>query len=237
MKTYIYGKNAVKEAINAKRNIEMLFVQTNHQDIITLAQRHHITYKIVSAKQLDDIVNGLHQGVVAEVPTYHYFSIEEMIANPLGAYPLIVMLDGIEDPHNLGAILRTCDACGVDGVIIPKHRSVGLGSTVAKVSTGAIEHVKVAQVTNLTTTLKELKNQGFWIVGADANEKSVAYTNMDYRMPTVLVLGSEGKGISRLVQEQCDFIVHIPMFGYIHSLNVSVACGVILYQIINQRKE
>ena len=180
-------------------------------------------------------MEGNHQGAVLEIEGYSYVDVDEIISNPKGKYPFIVMLDGLEDPHNLGAILRTCDAGGVDGVIIGKNRSVHLNNTVAKVSTGAIEHVKVSEVTNLTTTIKYLKKQGYWIVGAEACDKSVLYTDIKYDMPVCLVIGSEGKGISRLVTENCDFLVKIPMVGHVNSLNASVSCSILIYEVIRSR--
>ena len=145
------------------------------------------------------------------------------------------MLDSLEDPHNLGAILRTCDASGVDGVIIGKNRSVRLNNTVAKVSTGAIEYVKVAEVTNLNNTIKYLKKQGYWIVGAEATDESILYNKMKYDMPICLVIGSEGKGLSRLVRENCDYLIKIPMVGHVNSLNASVSCSILVYEIIKYR--
>jgi len=184
---------------------------------------------------LDKLVGNNHQGVALEVNDYSYVSVDDIIKETKLKYPFIIMLDGLEDPHNLGAILRTCDAAGVDGVIIGKNRSVRLNSTVAKVSTGAIEYVKVAEVTNLTNTIKYLKTKGFWIVGAEACEKSVLYTEVKYDMPVCLVIGSEGKGVSRLVSENCDYLVKIPMVGHVNSLNASVSCAILIYEIIKNR--
>ena len=150
---------------------------------------------------------------------------------------VIVMLDSLEDPHNLGAILRTCDAAGVDGVIIGKNRSVRLNDTVAKVSTGAIDYVKVVEVTNLTNTIKDLKKKGYWIVGAEAIDESKYYDQMKYDMPTCLVVGSEGKGISDLVRKNCDFLVKIPMLGHVNSLNASVSCSILIYEIIKYHEK
>lgn len=233
MSEYIYGKNTVREAIKANK-IYKLYLTKNNHELIALAKQKKVNYQIVTSSFLDTLVSESHQGVVAEVGNYRYYSLEE-ITNTDAKYPLIVILDGLEDPHNLGAILRICDAGGVDGVIIPKHRSVTLNSTVARVSTGAIEYVKVCMVTNLTATIKKLKDQGYWIVGAEANEMSVDYSTIDYKVPIALVIGSEGEGISRLVLENCDYIVRIPMFGHINSLNASVSCGILVYQIIQNR--
>lgn len=235
MKDYIYGKNTVREAITVNKRITMLYATKNNQDIINLAKENKIDYKIVDNNYLNKLVNGNHQGLVLEMEGYEYSTVEDILENAHSKYPLIVMLDGLEDPHNLGAILRTCDAAGVDGVIIGKNRSVRLNNTVAKVSTGAIEYVKVAEVTNLTNTIKYLKKQGYWIVGAEATDQSVLYTDVKYDMPVCLVIGSEGKGISRLVTENCDYLVKIPMVGHVNSLNASVSCSILIYEIIKNR--
>ena len=236
MKEYIYGKNTVKEALLANKKVDKLLVTKNNEDFISLAKKKKIEYQIVDNGFLNKIITGNHQGVAAEVEEYSYSSLEDIInCDSKLKYPFIVMLDGIEDPHNLGAILRTCDASGVDGVIIGKNRSARLNGTVAKVSTGAIEYVKVAEVTNLTNTIKYLKEQGYWIVGAEACDKSVLYTDIKYDMPVCLVIGSEGKGISRLVTENCDFLVKIPMVGHVNSLNASVSCSILIYEIIKNR--
>lgn len=235
MSEYIYGKNTVKAAIESKKSLINLYIQDNNQELIKLAKQYKVNYKVVDNKFLNDLVKGVHQGVIAEVEAYKYYPVDELLKTK-AKYPLIIMLDGLEDPHNLGAILRTCDACGVDGIIIPKNRSVGLNSTVAKVSTGAIEYVKVSEVTNLTATIKYLKEKGYWIVGAENTSKSQDFRKVKYDMPTVLVIGSEGKGISRLVLEQCDFLVKIPMYGHVNSLNASVSCSILVYEIIKYRE-
>lgn len=235
MKEYIYGKNTVKAALLNNKRIIKLYVSKNNDEFITLAIKNKIDYKIVDNTFLKKLVDGNHQGVVLEIEEYSYATVDEIVNTSKLKYPFIVMLDGLEDPHNLGAILRTCDASGVDGVIIGKNRSVRLNSTVAKVSTGAIEYVKVAEVTNLTNTIKYLKTNGYWIVGAEACDKSVLYTDIKYDMPVCLVIGSEGKGISRLVSENCDFLVKIPMVGHVNSLNASVSCSILIYEIIKNR--
>ena len=236
MKEYVFGKNTVREVLNNKKRALKLFVSKNNQELIALAVNNKIPYEVVDNNYLNKLVNGNHQGAVLEIEEYSYTTVDDIINNAHKTYPLIVMLDGIEDPHNLGAILRTCDAGGVDGVIIAKNRCAGLTQTVAKVSTGAIEYVKVAEVTNLTNTIKYLKKNGYWIVGAEARDESVVYTNVKYDMPTCLVIGSEGKGISRLVTDNCDYLVKIPMFGHVNSLNASVSCSILIYEIIKYRK-
>lgn len=239
MRQYIYGKNTVMESLKGHKPVYQVYVMKNVKDekLMSLAQKKNAKMHIVSHKnELNELVGNVnHQGVVAQVDGYDYYSIDEIVDSiPDGKQPLLLMLDGLEDPHNLGAILRTCDAIEVDGVIIGKNRSVGLTPTVAKVSTGAIDYVKVAQVTNLSRTLEDLKKKGFWIVGCDLHE-SQDYRCVDYNMPTVIVIGSEGFGISRLVKSQCDFNVVLPMSGHVTSLNASVAAALILYQVYNSR--
>lgn len=237
MKQYIYGKNTVVEALKGDKYIYKLYVLENvDRKIISLCEKRHISYEICDKNKLNKLAgNGVHQGIVAQVKEYDYSSLEEIIEGiPEGKLPLLLMLDGLEDPHNLGAILRTSDAIGVDGVIIGKNRSVGLTPTVAKVSTGALNYIKVARVTNLSRTLIELKKKGYWVIGCDNNE-SQDYRSVDYNMPVVIVIGSEGAGISPLVKKQCDFNVVMPMVGHVDSLNASVATALILYEVYNSR--
>lgn len=239
MRQYIYGKNTVIEALKGNKPVYQVYMMKNVKDdkIISLAKSKNAKVNIVAQKNtLNDLVGHVvHQGIVAQVEGYDYYSIDEIVDSiPQGKQPLLLMLDGLEDPHNLGAILRTCDAIEVDGVIIGKNRSVGLTPTVAKVSTGAIDYVKVAQVTNLSRTLEDLKKRGFWVVGCDL-DNSQDYRAIDYNMPLVVVIGSEGFGISRLVKKNCDMNVILPMTGHVTSLNASVATAVILYQVYNSR--
>lgn len=237
MTQLVYGKNVVLNLLKKNKEIDFLYIQKsrNDDDVLYLAKKNNISYKIVDRKVLDNLVNGNHQGYVAQIKEYKTYTIEEIIESiPQGKQPLLVALDGLEDPHNLGAILRTASCVGVDGVIFEKNRSVSLNSTVAKVSVGAIDIVKVARVTNLTQTLNKLKDEGYWVVGTDTKD-AVDYRSIDYSMPVVLVIGSEGKGMRRLVKENCDIKVMLPMEGDIGSLNASVACAVLLYQIYSQR--
>ncbi|MCD7893540.1 MAG: 23S rRNA (guanosine(2251)-2'-O)-methyltransferase RlmB [Erysipelotrichaceae bacterium] len=238
MKQYIYGKNTVMESLKGQKPVyEIYLLKTNNdQKLLKIANSKRIPIHYVDKKVLDKKVgNVVHQGIVACIEGYDYFELDDIINDiPKDKQPLLLMLDGLEDPHNLGAILRTCDALEVDGVIIGKNRSVGLTPTVAKVSTGAIDYVKVAQVTNLSRTLEKLQKNGFWIVGCDLNE-SQDYRKVDYNMPLCIVIGSEGFGISRLVKSKCDINVVLPMKGHVTSLNASVATAVILYQVYNSR--
>lgn len=234
MSEYIFGKNVVKEAFNHPSRIEEIYVLDKNTEFVSLAKEYRIKYTVITPSEMNKMVSGNHQGVVALVKDYHYYSLSDIVKEDKNS--LIVALDGLEDPHNLGAILRTCEAAGIDGVILPKNRSVKLNSTVAKVSTGAIEYVKVVEVVNLTQTLKQLKNKGYWIIGAERSSKSSNIWELKYDMPIVLVIGSEGKGISRLVKEECDFLVEIPMQGKINSLNASVSTGIMIYEIRRQQK-
>ncbi len=237
MKQYIYGKNPIMEALKGA-SVYKIYMLNGHKDpkIFDICKRNQIPLEFVDKKEFDKKVGKVvHQGVMAYIENYRYYTIDEILKDiPENKQPLLLMLDGLEDPHNLGAILRTCDAVGVDGVIIGKNRSVGLNGTVAKVSTGAIHHVKVAQVTNLTRTLEDLKKKAFWVVGCEL-ENSQDYRSVDYNMPTVLVIGSEGFGMSRLVKKSCDINVVLPMVGHVNSLNASVAASVLLYQVYNSR--
>ena len=231
---YIYGKNTVLQALKDNKKIKKLLI-ANASNIKAVASQKKVKFQEVKKSDLDKLVKGNHQGVVAEVEDYRLYSVEEIVKDiATDKLPLIVMLDGIEDPHNLGAILRTGECIGVDGIIYKKHHAVSLNSTVAKVSCGAIERVKVAEVTNLTQTIKKLKQQGYWICGTDVNEAS-DYRSLNYDLPLVLVIGAEGKGISRLVKKECDFLIKLPMLGSVSSLNASVATGIILYEIYNKR--
>lgn len=235
MSEYIFGKNTVSAYLNSDQKVKCLYLfdKGSFPELIAIAKRKRIDYQFVSKQRLDKMVNGIHQGVVAEISGYEYASLEKLIN---GDSKLLVMCDQLEDPHNLGAILRTVDAVGGDGVIIGKHRGVGLTDTVAKVSTGAIHAVPVAQVTNLVKTIEQLKEAGYWVVAAENGVQAVNYTDFNADMPLVVVVGSEGKGISRLVREAADILVTIPMLGTVNSLNVSVATGILLFDIMRRRK-
>ncbi len=233
----VYGKNTVIQLLKNKRDFRRLLIvkDSRNEEIENLAKKQNIRISYVTRKEMDALTKENHQGVYAEIEDFRTYSLDELLESiPQGKLPLLLMLDSLEDPHNLGAILRTCDAVEVDGVIIRKNRSVSLNSTVAKVSCGAIDTVRVAEVTNLSETLKALKKMGYWVCGADNNEAR-DYRAVSYDMPLVLVIGSEGFGISRLVKEQLDYSVVLPMKGQITSLNASVAAGVMLYEVFNQR--
>lgn len=230
---YIYGKNVVKEAIEKKEKITKAIIYKKFSDeyLISSLQKLNIPIKYVEKFELDKLVNGMHQGIIVNVPDYEYADIDDFIHKENS---FVIILDHLEDPHNLGAIIRTCEAAGVDGIIIPKDRSVEVNATVIKVSTGAISNMNIARVTNLSRTIEELKKDGFWIVGTDMNGTS--YDEIDYKGKIAIVIGNEGSGMSRIVKESCDFIASIPMIGTTNSLNASVATGIMIYEAVRQRK-
>lgn len=228
MSELICGTNLVKSAIDEGIKIQNLYIYTENKEMQDIAYKNNLKFNKVDKNFLDKLLKN-HQGVVAEISGFKTYNLEDIINATNSS--LIVMLEGLEDPHNLGAVLRTADGAGVDGIIIPKNRSVKLNSTVAKVSTGAIFNVKTVEVVNFAQTIDKLKEKGYWIVGAEATNSSVDYRSIKYDMPTVLVIGSEGKGISRLVSSKCDFLVEIPMKGKVTSLNASVSAGILIYEI------
>ena len=200
----------------------------------TLALERRIPIEYMDAKKMDQLAQGNHQGAMIEIDDFKMYTLSEILASAKED-TILVLLDGLEDPHNLGAILRSADAAGIDGIILPKHRSVSLTPTVAKVSTGAIDTVKTTEVTNLNQTIKDLKKLGFWIYGTDMGKGAVDYRTVEYKGKIALVIGSEGAGISRLVKENCDYVVTLPMHGSVQSLNASVAAGILFYEVLNQR--
>lgn len=230
---YLYGKNVVKELIENNKTIQKAYVYKNFSDknLILELKKRNININYLEKNQLDKLVKGLHQGIIVSVANYKYADIDTFINDDNS---LVVILDHLEDPHNFGAIIRTCEAAGVNGIIVPKNRSVEVNPTVAKVSVGALERMKIAQVTNLSQTISYLKKQGFWIVGTDM--KGTSYDEIDYKGKTAIIIGNEGNGMSRVIRENCDFIATIPMIGKINSLNASVSAGIIIYEAIKSRK-
>src|SRR5437867_4542315 len=238
----IYGINAVTEALKARgRAFEWVGVAKERHDlrlqrVIDECRRQAVAVRFVPRAELDRMAgNNGHQGVVAVTSAKQYSDVDDVLAAKRGTHSLVVVLDGVEDPHNLGAILRTADASGADGVVIPERRAAGVTATVTKASAGASEHLPIAKVTNIARTLEDLKAKNLWIVGLDERGKQ-DYDALDYNMDCAIVLGSEGKGVHDLVAKKCDFLVSIPMLGKVPSLNVSVAAGVVLYEIVRQRK-
>src|SRR5581483_6659389 len=237
----IYGINAVSEALKARgRAFEWVGVAKERHDlrlqrVVEDCRRIGVAVRFVGRPELDRMAgNNAHQGVVAVTSSKQYLELDDVVAAKRGAHSLIVLLDGIEDPHNLGAILRTADAAGADGVVIPERRAVGVTPVVTKASAGASEHLPIAKVTNIARTVDELKDRNIWVVGLD-ERGTQTYDSLDYKMDCAIVLGAEGKGVHELVRKKCDFVVSIPMLGKVSSLNVSVAAGVMLYEVVRQR--
>ncbi|HHW56856.1 MAG TPA: 23S rRNA (guanosine(2251)-2'-O)-methyltransferase RlmB [Clostridia bacterium] len=238
----IFGRNPVIEAINSGKEIEKIYISKtaggNISKIINLAKEAGIVVSTADNDTLSKLAGvHNHQGVVALGAVYNYFEVEDLLeyAKQKGEKPFLLILDEITDPHNLGAIIRSAEAFRVHGIIIPKRRSVGVNATVVKTSAGAVEYMRVAKVSNISNAIRDLKEEGLWIVGTDVNaEKS--FEELDYDFPLALVIGSEGKGVSKLVLENCDFIVKIPMEGKINSLNASVAASILIYQVVSKRK-
>ena len=238
---FVFGRHAVVEALQTPDRVNRVFIQegTSGRDaakVIELAREKGIQVQTVPKTKIEDLVgNAVHQGLVASIAAYEYADLEDVFkkAEEKGEDPFIVILDGVEDPHNLGSILRTADATGVHGIIIPKRRSASLTATVAKASTGAIEHVPVVRVTNLMQTIEQLKARGIWVFGTDMN--GTDYRKWNTSGPLAIVMGNEGKGVSRIVKESVDEMVTIPMVGHVQSLNASVASALMMYEVFRNR--
>jgi 23S rRNA (guanosine2251-2'-O)-methyltransferase len=239
---YIGGKHSVLEALKSGRTINKIWIAENAQKhltqpIVGQAKTNGIVVQFVDKRKLDQMTENMqHQGVVAQVAAYDYVEVDDILARAAAKNeaPFLLLLDEIEDPHNLGSILRTAECTGVHGVVIPKRRSVGLTATVSKTSAGAVEYVPVARVTNLTQTIEDLKMKGVWVAGTDVAAKQNVY-DTDLKIPIAVVIGNENKGVGRLIKESCDFLVKLPMFGQLNSLNASVAAGVLMYEVVRQR--
>ena len=233
---YVYGKNVAKELLLSNERINEIYLSENFTDdnILSLIKKRNINIKYLKKCEMDIKEPGNHQGIILNIEEYKYIK-ENYMLNNLPGNPFIVILDHLEDTHNFGAIIRTCEASGVDYIIIPKDRSVKVNKTVMKTSVGAVLNVKIVEVTNLNNTISKLKKKGLWIVGTDM-ENSSLYDEIDYKMPVAIVIGNEGFGMSNLVKKNCDFIARIPMTGKVNSLNASVAAGIMIYEVIRQRK-
>jgi 23S rRNA (guanosine2251-2'-O)-methyltransferase len=229
---YVCGKNVAREYLNSNEKIlgAYLLENYNEQDILSKLRSKTNNIKYVKRNELDRMTRENHQGIILKVEDFNYSDIDVLKQDDA----LVVILDHIEDPHNFGAIIRTCEAAGVTGIIIPKNRCVEVNATVIRTSVGATKYVPIVMVTNITNTINELKKDGFWIVGTDMDGED--YTKIDYKGKTCIVIGNEGYGMSDLVRKNCDFIATIPMKGQINSLNASVASGVIIYEAVRQRE-
>ena len=230
----VYGRNVAKDLLKKGKKIEKIYLQDNFSDkeVISLIENQKIKVNRLPKREIDNLCSGVHQGILLFVPDYEYTDFNRFLKND---EEKVVLLDHIEDPHNLGAIIRTCEAAGIKSIIIPKDRQVQVNATVMKVSVGTLDNVNVIQVTNLSNTIDKLKDNGYWIVGT-ALENSVDYRDIDYNGKIALIVGNEGSGISNLVMKKCDFIAKIPMYGTTNSLNASVAAGIMIYEMIRNRK-
>lgn len=230
----VYGRNVALEYLKKIEKVRKIYLQEGFRDenINLLIGKSKIQPKYLPKFELDRLANGVHQGIILDVVDFNYTDYHEFITDPEA---FVVILDHLEDPHNLGAIIRTSEAAGVNGIIIPKDRGVTVNSTVIKTSTGAIDNIPIALVTNLNQTIADLKKEGFWIVGTDIIN-STDYRELDYSGKIALIIGNEGSGLSRMVKESCDFMALIPMYGKVNSLNASVAAGVLIYEVIRQKR-
>ena len=230
----VYGKNVAKELLQKKEKVSKIILQEGFDDkeinLLIKNGKFEVEYK--QKREIDRLANGVHQGIILSIPDYKYKNMYEVLSkNP----EFIVILDHLEDPHNLGAIIRTCEAAGVDAIVMPKDRQVMINSTVMKTSVGTLDNMDIVAVTNLVQAIEELKKNGFWVVGT-ALENSVDYREIDYSGKIALVIGNEGSGMSQLVKKNCDFIAKIPMYGTTNSLNASVAAGIMIYEVVRNRK-
>ena len=228
----VYGRNSVYEFL-VKDKVKKVYLADNFSDPKIDSLLHGKNVKYVSKFDLDKMVNGVHQGIVAEIPDFKYSDLDDVVCDKESC--LVIILDHLEDPHNFGAIIRTSEAAGVDAIVIPNKRSVEVNPTVLKTSVGAIDNIPVCMVSNIVNTINNLKKQGFWIVGTDMD--GTDYRELDYSGKTAIVIGNEGKGISDLVRKSCDFIASIPMYGKVNSLNASVAAGVMIYEVVKQLRK
>ena len=232
----VYGRNVAIEYLQNKKEIQKIWIQDSFNDkkILSLIQNQKTICKKCTKRELDELANGVHQGIILEVEDYKYATFSDLLNH--SDDNILIILDHIEDPHNLGAIIRTCEAAGIDGIIIPKDRSATINATVLKTSVGTTENVKIAQVTNLVQAIADLKKEGYWIVGTDMIN-STNYREIDYSGKIAIIIGNEGSGMSRLVRKSCDFIARIPMYGKVNSLNASVSAGIMIYEVLRQKNK
>ena len=230
----VYGRNVAKEILKKNKKIEKIILQEGFDDkeIKSLIENGDFMVEVKAKRDIDRLADGVHQGIILYIPDYKYKTLSEVLETEP---QFVVLLDHLEDPHNLGAIIRTCEAAGVDAIVMPKDRQVTINATVMKTSVGTLDNMNIVLVTNLVQAMEELKKAGFWIVGT-ALENSVDYREIDYSGKIGLVIGNEGSGMSRLVTKTCDFIAKIPMYGTTNSLNASVAAGIMIYEVVRNRK-
>ncbi len=229
----VYGRNVAKEILQKNKKVEKVILQDGFDDNLlnSLIEKAKLPVIYKSKKEIDHLIDGLHQGIILAIPDYKYYDLDTVFDEDV-----VVLLDHLEDPHNVGAIIRTCEAAGIKSIIMPKDRQVGINATVMKTSVGTLDNVKVVMVSNLVNAIDKLKAKGFWVVGTTLSDNSVDYREIDYSGKIALVIGNEGVGISNIVTKNCDFLAKIPMYGTTNSLNASVATGIIIYEIIRNRK-
>ena len=229
----VYGRNVTKEILQKNKKVEKVILQDGFDDNLlnSLIEKAKLPVIYKSKKEIDHLIDGLHQGIILAIPDYKYYDLDTVFDEDL-----VVLLDHLEDPHNVGAIIRTCEAAGIKSIIMPKDRQVGINATVMKTSVGTLDNVKVVMVSNLVNAIDKLKAKGFWVVGTTLSDNSVDYREIDYTGKIALVIGNEGVGISNIVTKNCDFLAKIPMYGTTNSLNASVATGIMIYEIIRNRK-
>ena len=232
---FVYGKNVARDLLSGNNSIKEVFLQENFNDkeIIDLLKIKNIPIKYRTKKQIDDLCGGLNQGIILSIPDYQYNNLNSIINS--NNDDVIVILDHIEDPHNLGAIIRTCEAAGIRSIILSKNRQVQVNATVMKTSAGTLQNINLVSVSSIANCIDVLKENGYWVVGTSL-KKSIDYRDVDYSSKVAIVIGNEGSGISKLVEKKCDFLVKIPMYGKTNSLNASVAAGIMIYEVIRNRK-
>ena len=230
----VYGRNIAKDLLKKNKYIKKIIIQDSFDDKEIKSYLENAKFNVIvkSKKEIDSLCSGVHQGIILDIPDYKYGNINEVFNNN---EEFVVILDHLEDPHNLGAIIRTCEAAGVKSIIIPKDRQVQVNATVMKTSVGTLDNVNVIEVSNLANTIDKLKSNGFWIVGT-ALEGSQDYRTIDYSGKIALIIGNEGNGISNIIRKNCDFLANIPMYGTTNSLNASVAAGIMIYEVVRNRK-
>ena len=231
----VYGRNVAKDLLKKNKKVKKIIIQDNFDDkeLISLMEKEKFSVEIHSKKEIDRLCSGVHQGIILDIPDYQYFDLNDVLSHYDDDF--IVILDHLEDPHNLGAIIRTCEAAGVKSIILPKDRQVQVNATVMKTSVGTLDNIRLISVANIANAIDKLKKHGFWIVGTSL-DKSVDYRSIDYNGKIALVIGNEGSGISNLIAKNCDYLVKIPMYGETNSLNASVAAGIMIYEVIRNRK-
>lgn len=231
----VYGKNVARDLLQNNKKVQKIIIQEgfSNKSIFSLIEKRKLNVEFRSKKEMDHLCSGLHQGIILDIPDYQYGNIHDITLDEKADF--VVVLDHLEDPHNLGAIIRTCEAAGVSYIIIPKNRQVPINSTVMKTSVGTLDQVKIVSVSNTVYAIEELKKSGFWIVGTSL-DNSIDYREANYQGKIALVIGNEGSGISNLVAKKCDYLVKIPMYGKTNSLNASVAAGIMIYEVIRNRK-